>query len=169
MDYSPPGSSVCEILQARILEWVARSFSKGSSQTRNQTHVSCVSCVGRQILYQCTTHTHTYLSMLLLSHKIMSDCFATIWTVTHQAPLTMGFSRQEYWSGLSCPFPGDLPGPGIEPRTFILQADSLLSEPLEKPPSPTHTVIHIHMNFLFQFFSLIGCYKILSIVSCAIQ
>ena len=42
-----------------------------------------------------------------------------------QAPLSMGFSRQEYWSGLPCPPPGDLPDPGIEPRSLALQADSL--------------------------------------------
>ena len=41
--------------------------------------------------------------------------FATLWTVTHQAPLSMGFSRQEYWRELPCPAPGDLPDPGIEP------------------------------------------------------
>ena len=55
--------------------------------------------------------------------------FATPWTVAHQAPLSMGFSRQEYWSGLPCPSPGNLPDPGIEPRSPELQADSLLSEP----------------------------------------
>ena len=55
--------------------------------------------------------------------------FATPWTVAHQAPLSMGFSRQEYWSGLPCPPPEDLPDPGIEPRSPALQADSLPSEP----------------------------------------
>ena len=49
--------------------------------------------------------------------------------------LSMGFSRQEYWSGLSCPPPGDLPNPGIEPRFPALQADSLPSEPPGKPLS----------------------------------
>ena len=53
---------------------------------------------------------------------------ATPWTVAHQAPLCMGFSRQEYWSRLPCPPPGDLPNPGIEPRSPTLQADSLLSQ-----------------------------------------
>ena len=51
----------------------------------------------------------------------------------HQAPLSMGFSRKEYWSGLPCPPPGDLPDPGTEPRSPALQADSLLSEPAGKP------------------------------------
>ena len=55
--------------------------------------------------------------------------FATPWTVPYQAPLTMGFSRQECWSGLLFPSPGDLPHPGIEPRSPALQADPLPSEP----------------------------------------
>ena len=51
--------------------------------------------------------------------------FATPWTVAYQAPQSMEFSRQEYWSGLSFPSPGDLPNPGIEPRSPALQADAL--------------------------------------------
>ena len=57
----------------------------------------------------------------------------TPWTVAHQAPLSMGFSRQEYWSGLPFPSPGDLPNLGREPRSLALQADSLPSEPPGKP------------------------------------
>ena len=53
----------------------------------------------------------------------------TPWTVALQAPLSMGFSRQEFWCGLPCPPPGNLPNPGIEPRSPTLQADSSLSEP----------------------------------------
>ena len=53
---------------------------------------------------------------------------ATPWTVACQVPLSMGFSRQEYWSGLPFPSPGDLPDPGIEPGSPTLQTDSLLSE-----------------------------------------
>ena len=55
------------------------------------------------------------------------------WTVAHQAPPSMGFSRQEYWSGLPFPSPGDLPHPGIEPRSPTLQADVLTSAPPGKP------------------------------------
>ena len=55
--------------------------------------------------------------------------FVTPWTVVHQAPLSMGYSRQKYWSGLSFPSPRDLPHPRIEPRSSALQADSLPSEP----------------------------------------
>ena len=55
MDCSPPGSSVQGIFQARILEWMAISSSRGSSWPRDQTQVSCISCIGRQILYHCVT------------------------------------------------------------------------------------------------------------------
>ena len=54
---------------------------------------------------------------------------ATPWAVAYQGPLSMGFFRQEYWSGLPFPSPGDLPDPGIEPRSPALQADALPSEP----------------------------------------
>ena len=59
--------------------------------------------------------------------------FATPWTVAYQASPSMGFSRQECWSGLPFPSPGDLPNPGIEPRSPALQADALPSEPPGKP------------------------------------
>ena len=55
--------------------------------------------------------------------------FAIPWTVAHKAPLPMGFFRQEYWSGLPFPSPGDLPNPGMEPGSPALQADALPSEP----------------------------------------
>ena len=58
---------------------------------------------------------------------------ATPWTVARQDPLSVGFSRQEYWSRLLFASPGDLPHPGIKPRSPALQADSLPSEPPEKP------------------------------------
>ena len=57
----------------------------------------------------------------------------TSWSVVHQAPLSMEFSRQEYWSESSFPPPGDLPNPGIEPRSPELQEDSLSAEPQGKP------------------------------------
>ena len=59
----------------------------------------------------------------------------TLWTVACQAPLSMGFSRQQYWSGLPFPPPGDLPDPGIEPVSPVLQADSFITEPPGKPLS----------------------------------
>ena len=62
-------------------------------------------------------------------HLSPIQLFATPWTVAYQAPLSMEFSRQEYWSGLPFPSPWDLPDPGIEPRSPALQADTLPSEP----------------------------------------
>ena len=59
--------------------------------------------------------------------------FVTTWTVAYQAPHSMGFSRQEYWSGLPFPSPGDLPDSRIEPGSPALQADALTSEPPGKP------------------------------------
>ena len=69
----------------------------------------------------------------LLSHLSRVRLFATIWTVAHQAPLSVGFSRQGYWSGLPFPLLGDVPDPGVEPRPPALQVDSLSSEPPGKP------------------------------------
>ena len=69
----------------------------------------------------------------VLSHFSHVWLFAILWTVASQASLSMRFSKQEYWSGLPCPPPGDLLNPGIEPRSPTLQADSLLSEPSGKP------------------------------------
>ena len=62
----------------------------------------------------------------------------TPWTVARQAPLSMGFSRQEYWSGLPLPSPGDLPDTGIYPRFPALQADSL---PFERPGRPIQELL----------------------------
>ena len=56
--------------------------------------------------------------------SVVSDSFETPWTIAYQAPPSVGFSRQEYWSGLPFPFPGDLPDPEIQPRFPALQADS---------------------------------------------
>ena len=91
MDCSPPDSSICGISQARILAWVAISFSKG--------------------LHAC-----------MLSHFSCVQFFVTPWTSARQAPLSMGFSRQEYWSGLPCPPPGDLPNPGIKLESLMSPA-----------------------------------------------
>ena len=83
-------------------------------------------------------------------HFSCDQLFATPWTVTHQAPLSMEFSRQGYWSGLPFPSLGDLPNRGIEPRSPALQADSLLF----KPPGNTDFSYFLENNeflkFLFQ-------------------
>ena len=67
---------------------------------------------------------------------LVTQLWPALWdprTVAHQAPLSMGFSRQEHWGGLQFPSPGDLPNPGIEAGSPILQADSLPSESPGKP------------------------------------
>ena len=69
-----------------------------------------------------------------VSYSVRSD-FVTSWTTALQAPQSMGFSRQEYWSGLPFPSPGDLPDRGIQPQSPTLQADSLPSEPPMAPNS----------------------------------
>ncbi len=103
IDGSPPGSPVPGILQARILEWVAISFSNAWKWK---------------------------VKVKFLSHVWL---LVTPWTAAHQAPPSMGFSRQEYWSGVPLPSPGDLPNPGIKPRSPALQVDSLPAEPQGKP------------------------------------
>ena len=62
----------------------------------------------------------------------MFDSSVSPWTVALQAPLSMGFAGQEYWSGLPFPFPGDLPGPGIEPASPALAGGFFTAEPPEK-------------------------------------
>ena len=72
-----------------------------------------------------------FLTFLLLVGGLVTQLCPTLvtpWTVARQAPLSVGFSRQEYWSGLPFPSPGDLPDPGIKPRSPALQADSLPAE-----------------------------------------
>ena len=68
--------------------------------------------------------------------------FVIPWTVAYQAPLSLEFSRQEYWSGLPFPSPGDLPNPRIEPRSPTLQADALPSE----PPGKYFTLLKLSIN-----------------------
>ena len=88
----------------------------------------------------------------MLNHSLSCvQLFVTSWTVAHQAPPSMGFSRQEYWSGLPFPSPGDLPHPGIKPRSPTLQADALTSEPcwLENRISSTTYIVCINCTPTF--------------------
>ena len=88
---------------------------------------------------------NTYIIFLDNAKASSLSCvrlFATPWTVAYQAPLSMGFSRQECWSGLPFPSPGDLPDPGIEPGSPALQAEALPSEPPGKPPEKRCTGFH---------------------------
>ena len=95
-------------------------------------YVESLSYVGQDVYWLLLEAPACGLSRLL-SHV---QLFSTLWTVAYQAPLSMGFSRQEYWSGLLFPSPGHLPGSGIEPTSPVslaLQADSLPAETLGKP------------------------------------
>ena len=140
---SLPGCPVHGIFQAIILEWVAMPFSRGSFWPRDQTRVLYIA--GRFFTIWATREAQCLLLFFYYFFKIVQffffsplrpwvsevkslshfQLFVTPWTVAHQAPPSMGFSRQEYWSGLSFPSPGDLPNPGIEPRSPALQADVL--------------------------------------------
>ena len=127
-DYSPLASTDCDIFQARILEWVAISSSRGSSHlgTEATSPVSPASQAG-SLPAESLGKPIVCLGGGGLASKLCPT-LATPWPVAHQAPLSMGFSRHEYWSGLPCPSPRDLPDPGIEPRSPALQADSLPPE-----------------------------------------
>ena len=154
MDCSPPDSSVRGILQARILEWVVMPSSRGSSQSRDRTLISYVSCIGRQVLYLGSPE-YKFAAAAAAAAKSLQSCptlcdpidgsppgspvpgirqartlewvaisfssawkwkvkvkslshvqlCATPWTAAYQAPLSMGFSRQEYCSGVPFPSP----------------------------------------------------------------
>ena len=87
-------------------------------------------------IFSLTDEHREFMDSIML---LLLSCFscvrfcATPWTVAHQAPPSMGFSRQEYWSGLPFPSPGDFPNPGIEPRSPTFPADTITSEPPGKP------------------------------------
>ena len=152
MDCRPPGSSVHGIFQARILEWVAISFSRRSSRSRDQTQVSCIAgrfftvwatglpagAAAAKLLQLCPTLCDPVdglppgspipgilqartLDWVAISFskawkwkvKVKSlsrvRLLVTSWTAAYQAPPSMGFSRQEYWSGVPLPFLTGLP------------------------------------------------------------
>ena len=93
----------------------------------------------------------TVSQLLLFSHSVTANCFATPQTVACQATLSMEFSRQVYWNGLPFPSPGDLPNPGIEPESPAQQADSLPSDPQGKPTSDKGTdKFRVPTHFLLQ-------------------
>ena len=157
MDCNLPGSSVHGISQARMLEWIAISFSRESFWLRDWT---CVSCMGRQFLYELSYKGSPRILKWVADpffcgsswprnwtgFSCIAGGFFTNWAIReantiplvnavavkprqlhltlcnpmdclgHQGPLPMDFSRQEYWSGLPCPFPGDPPNSEIELR-----------------------------------------------------
>ena len=87
-----------------------------------------------------------FICACVLSYFSHVRLFVILWTVAHQAPLSVGFSKQEYWSWLPCPSPGDLPHPGIEPRSPALEVDSLWLAPPGKPTYFIHSISGIYMS-----------------------
>ena len=189
MDCSLPGSSVHGIFQARILDWVAISFSRGSSQPRDGTWVSRT--IGR-----CFTVWATREVLSLVSgHQVGSGnvntgvcacvCVCTlsdVWllatprTVDHQSPLFVGFSRWKHRSGLPFPTPGDLPDPGIKPASPAMAGRFFTTVPRGKPKAlnylspnePTFQCTHFKKKKLFIWLCqvLVSAWEF---VSCGIQ
>ena len=98
----------------------------------------------------------------MLSRSVIPNSLGP-WTVAHQVPLSMEFSSQEYWSGLPCPPPGDLPNAGIKPRSPTVQADSLPSEPPGKPKNTGVGSLYLLQGFPTQKLNLglLHCRQIL--------
>ena len=107
---------VCESVgvKQRSLDTVKSASSKCTAPAvpRFPRHQGLTPTWWRLLVHPCM-HAHRFSRVLL---------FETLWTIAHQAPLSMGFSRQEYWSGLPCPLPGDLPDPGIESVSLMSPA-----------------------------------------------
>ena len=133
--WDPPGSSVHGILRAKTLDWVAMPSSRGSSRPRDRTHICFLYWQAGSLPRSHQGIHGTKIKRMISEVKVTQSCptLVTPWTVAHKVPLSMGFSRQEYWSGLPFPSSGNLPDPGIEPMSSALQADSLLTELGGKP------------------------------------
>ena len=100
-------------------------------------------------LFKHKQHQDMIMNVGLYQSTYTITLFVMPRTVAHQAPLSLEFSRQEYWSELPFPSPEDLPNPGIEPRSPALQADSLPSEPSGKPHTITRYYIYIYHVIFF--------------------
>ena len=129
MDCRLPVSSIRGIFQAKTLESITTLSYMGSPRPRDQIHVSCTSFIAGRFFIAEPLGKPLPVKWSEVKSQGRVRLFATPWTVAHQAPPPMGFSRQEYWSRLPFPSPGDLPNPRIEPRAPTLQADALTSEP----------------------------------------
>ena len=106
-------------------------------------------------------HIQLILLCVCVSHSVVSDS-ATPWTVARQTPLSMGLSRQEYWSELPCPPPGYLPNLETEPKSPALQADSLPAEPQGNTRESVRKVKNrIFCNLIIEVISHQFCYILL--------
>ena len=111
-------------------------------------------------LYDCSTKSNFYIACML-SHFSHVQLFVTPWTVAHQAPLSMGFSRQEHWSRLPFPPPGDFPDQGIKPASPVapaLQADSLYRLSHQGSPQKQPILSNFYITTHIQsWWSIQGC------------
>ena len=116
LDCSLPGSSVHGIFQARLLEWGAIAFFSDTNVYRKQNIFSKMSGLHIPQILKVRIKCYKDIVIKSLSHVWL---LATSWMQAHQTPLSMGFHRQEYWSGLPYPLLVDLPNPGLNPH-FLL-------------------------------------------------
>ena len=133
--------SACHVASSTRLDSITRPHGFSVSTAHDPPvvygHPRCITRKFYWYLNSDWPSSATVLSLGVKEKKVKSlshvRFFATPWTAAYQAPPSMRFSRQEYWSGLPFPSPGDLPNPGIESRSPTLQADALTSEPPGKP------------------------------------
>ena len=126
-----PQTAVCQAplsIGFWILGWLAISFSRGSSQPRGPTHIFCLA--GRFFTTEPAGKPYyvQYERKWKVKVLVAQLCLTFCNHMDNSPPLSMGFSRQEHWSGLPFPSPGALPNPGIEPGPPTLQVNSLLSQ-----------------------------------------
>ena len=110
-----------------VLHSICQQIWKNSAVSTGLEKSVFISIPKKHNAKELSNHTNALISQVKSLSRVR--LFATPWTVAYQAPPSMGFSRQEYWSGLPFPSPGDLPNPGIKPRSPALQADALPREP----------------------------------------
>ena len=137
-----PWTVICQAPLSMVFSrqeyWSGLPSSRGSSYPGIEPRsLLCPALAGRFFTTNATWKAQSYYVCVKLLCRV--QLFATLWTVTQQAPLSTGFSRQEYWSGLPFPSPEDLPNPGIETGSPALQVDALASEPPGKPKRCWHS------------------------------
>ena len=131
-------NNICEalslVLGRNFFHWLNATSTLASISASTPIRVSTIPVSG--YTYTCERKWKCWLLSCV-------RLFAAPWNVARQAPVSVGFSRQEYWSGLPFPSPEDLPDPGIEPESPALQADSLPSEP---PSSKMVTYLNLDLS-----------------------
>ena len=120
----------------------------------------CLDSTGKCLIHRAPMMCHGLeiviaLHACMLSHFSRVQLSATPWTVARQAPLSIGFSRQEYWSGLPCPLPGDLPDSGLEPASLMSLHWQVGSLPLVPPGKPIYSPAIIQKKLKHAFSTML--------------